>query len=135
MDCDYWAENCQIISAESIQIQLNNNLLNKLVALGHFFIQQKRSMLSIGQKHNPTIQLLYQISKDKFENECYAEEEKLVVIKDLCFKAKTQFEKIVRCLQNGGDSNGKVLQYAEDGLCFFQPSRTKIQQKSRSNTN
>ncbi|RCH82298.1 hypothetical protein CU098_005426, partial [Rhizopus stolonifer] len=99
MNCDLWAESCQIISAKSIQTQLNNNPLNKLVALGHFLIQQKRNILSIGRKHDPTIQLLYQISEDKFENECYVEEEKLVVIKDLCFKAKTQFEKIVKCLQ------------------------------------
>lgn len=101
MNCDFWAESCQIISAESIQTHLNKNPLNKLAALGHFLIQQKRNILSIGQKHDPTIQLLYQILKDKFENECYVEEEKLVVIKDLCFKAKTQFEKIVKCLQNG----------------------------------
>jgi hypothetical protein len=87
------------------QNHLNENPLNKLVALGHFLIQQKRNILSIGQKHDPAIQLLYQISKDKFENECYVEEEKIVVIKDLCFKAKTQFEKIVKCLQKKKNGN------------------------------
>lgn len=100
-----------------------------MVALGHFLIQQKRNILSNGQKHDPTIQLLYQISKDKFENECYVEEEKLVVIKDLCFKAKTQFEKIVKSLQNGGDSNGKALQYAESGLCFFNHQERKFNKR------
>ncbi|KAL7327217.1 hypothetical protein PS15p_209440 [Mucor circinelloides] len=80
VNCDYWAESCQIISAETVQAQLNNNPFNKLVALGHFLFQQKRNILSIGQKHDPTIQLLYQISKDKFENECYVEEEKLAKI-------------------------------------------------------
>ncbi|KAG2236245.1 hypothetical protein INT48_008605 [Thamnidium elegans] len=129
MNCDYWAESCQIISAETIQTQLNNNPLNKLVALGHFLIHQKRNILSISQKHDPTIQLLYQISKDKFENEYYIEEEKLVVIKDLCFKAKTQFEKIVKCLQNEGDSNGKALQYAENGLCFFNHQEQKFKKR------
>jgi hypothetical protein len=54
----------------AIQPHLNNSPLNKLVALGHFLTQQKRNILYISQKHDPTIQLLYQISKDKFENEC-----------------------------------------------------------------
>ncbi|KAI8056475.1 hypothetical protein BDF21DRAFT_481302 [Thamnidium elegans] len=95
MNCDYWAESCQIISAETIQTQLNNNPLNKLVALGHFLIHQKRNILSISQKHDPTIQLLYQISKDKFENEYYIEEEKLVVIKDLCLKQKHSLKRLL----------------------------------------
>ncbi|ORE09859.1 hypothetical protein BCV72DRAFT_222400 [Rhizopus microsporus var. microsporus] len=38
MDCDFWAESCQILSAKSIQAHLKGNPLNKLVALGHFLI-------------------------------------------------------------------------------------------------
>jgi hypothetical protein len=55
--------------------------------------KKKKCILSIDQKYDPTIQLLYKISKEKFENECQAEEDKLDVIKDLCFKGKRQFRK------------------------------------------
>ncbi|KAI7908033.1 uncharacterized protein BX663DRAFT_482270 [Cokeromyces recurvatus] len=125
MTCDFWAESCHIISAESIEPHLNNIPLNKLVALSHFLTQQKRNILSVRKKNDPTIQLLYQISKDKFENECHIEEEKLIVINDLCFKAKTQFEKIVKCLQNG-ESTEKALKYAEDGQIYFYHQENKF---------
>jgi hypothetical protein len=56
--------------------------------LEHFLCQQKRSILSLDKKEDPSIQLMYQIAKEKFENECKVEEEKIKVIKNLCFKAK-----------------------------------------------
>ncbi len=49
--------------------------------------------MSIDKKYDPIIKLLYQISKEKFENECQVEEEKLGVIQDLCFKAKKNSKK------------------------------------------
>lgn len=42
----------------------------------------------IKNKYDPTIQLLYQIAKEKFEDECLVEEEKLTVTQDLCYKGK-----------------------------------------------
>jgi hypothetical protein len=64
--------------------------------------------------------------------ECHVEEEKLIVINDLCFKVKTQFEKIIKCLQNG-ESKEKALKYATDGQSFFHYEERKFN-KDRETT-
>lgn len=70
------------------------------------------------KKKDPTIQLIYQVSKEKFENECRVEEEKLEIIEDLCSKAKRQFHKILTCLGEG-ESTEKIEKYAKDGEEFL----------------
>jgi hypothetical protein len=125
ISCDFWAEKCGILSSKSMENHLSETPLNQLVALGHFLSQQKKCILSIDKKHDPTIQLLYQISKEKFENECQVEEEKLDVIKDLCFKGKRQFQKILSCVEKG-DSIDMIEKYAKDGEDFFYRQEKKI---------
>lgn len=86
-------------------------------------------VLSIDKKEDPTIQLMYQVSKEKFENECQVEEEKLEVIKDLCSKARRQFQKILTCLDKG-ESTEKIEKY---GRIFLQ-TRRKFTGKDRDVT-
>jgi hypothetical protein len=125
INCDFWAEKCQILSSKSMENHLSQTPLNQLVALGHFLGQQKKCILSIDKKHDPTIQLLYKISKEKFENECQVEEEKLDIIKDLCYKAKRQFQRILSSIEKG-DSMDEAEKYAKDGEEFFLQTRKKI---------
>jgi hypothetical protein len=133
VSCDFWAQKCQIISPKSIENHLLQTPLNPLVALEHFFSQQKRSILSMDKKKDPTIQLMYQIAKEKFENECQVEEEKLEVIKDLCFKARRQFQKILTCFEEG-ESAEKIEKYAKDGENFFFSQEKKFTGKDRDVT-
>lgn len=90
-----------IFSSNSIRPYLDNDILQKLVDLGYFFTQRKSCILSVDKRHVPTIRLLYQISKYKFQNKFHVEQEKLVVIKDLCQKGSNQFRKIIDCVRNG----------------------------------
>lgn len=62
LSCDFWAQN-----------HLLQTLLNLLVALDHFLSQQKRNILSMDKTKNPTIQLMYQVSKERLGNECQEE--------------------------------------------------------------
>ncbi|GAA5799251.1 hypothetical protein HPULCUR_004661 [Helicostylum pulchrum] len=133
LSCDFWAQKCQIISPNSVENHLLQTPLNPLVALEHFLSQQKRSILSIDKKEDPTIQLMYQVSKEKFENECQVEEEKLEVIKDLCSKARRQFQKILTCLDKG-ESTEKIEKYAKDGEEFFFRQERKFTGKDRDVT-
>ncbi|KAI7891284.1 uncharacterized protein EV154DRAFT_399960, partial [Mucor mucedo] len=132
-DSGFWAKKCQILSATSIQSHLKEIPLQKLVALGHFFIQQKRCILSLDKKYDPTIQLLYQIAKEKFEDECPVEEEKLAVIQDLCYKGKTRFRKIIDCIENN-EPTEKIMQHALNGECFFMHQARKFDEKQRELT-
>lgn len=133
VSCDFWAQKCQIISPNSIENHLLQTPLNPLVALEYFLSQQKRSILSMNKKKDPTIQLMYQVAKEKFENGCQVEEEKLVVIKDLCFKARRQFQKILICLEEG-ESTEKIVKYAKDGETFFFGQERKFTGKDRDVT-
>jgi hypothetical protein len=112
---------------------LSQTPLNQLVALGHFLGQQKKCILSIDKKHDPTIQLLYKISKEKFENECQVEEEKLDIIKDLCYKAKRQFQRILSSIEKG-DSMDEAEKYAKDGEEFFYRQEKKFNGEVRQTT-
>lgn len=132
VSCGFWAQKCQIISPNSIENHLLQTPLNPLVALEHFLSQQKRSILSMDKKEDPTIQLMYQVAKEKFENECQVEEE-LEVIKDLCFKARQQFQKILTCLDEG-ESTEKIEKYAKDGENFFFRQERKFTGKDRDVT-
>ncbi|KAI8047340.1 hypothetical protein BDF21DRAFT_352390, partial [Thamnidium elegans] len=131
--CQFWAKECYCLSSKSIEYHLSQNPLNPLVAIGHFFTQQKKSILFIDKKFDPSIKLLYKIAKEKFENECQVEEEKLEVIKDLSYKAKKQFQKILISIENE-ESIDKVVQYAKDGEEFFYRQERKFNGQIREVT-
>ncbi|KAI8646326.1 hypothetical protein BD408DRAFT_360107 [Parasitella parasitica] len=130
VSCDFWAQKCQIISPNSIENHLLHTPLNPLVALEHFLSLQKQIILSLDKKQDPTIQLIYLVAKEKFEDECQVEEENLEVIKDLCFKARQQFQKILTCLDKG-ESAEKVEKYAKDGENFFFRQERKFTGKDK----
>jgi hypothetical protein len=133
LECGFWAKKYQVLSATSIESHLKEEPLQKLVALGYFFMQQKRCILSLDKKYDPTIQLLYQIAKDKVEDECSVEEEKLAVIQDLCHKGKIQFRKIINCIENNLPKE-KIRQHAINGEIFFMQQARKFDKKQREVT-
>lgn len=121
--CDLWSKKRVILSSNSIKLHLKNAPLQKLAAFGHFLTQKKRCILWIDKKHDATIQLLYQIAKDKFENECQVEEEKLMVIQDLYYKGNKQFRKIADCAK-------MVIQWTN----FFDSQERKFSSQCRETT-
>lgn len=60
VSCVIWVQKCQMISPRSIENRL-------LVGLERFLSQQKRSIFSMDKKEDLTIQLMYQVAKEKFE--------------------------------------------------------------------
>ncbi|KAI9364107.1 hypothetical protein BD770DRAFT_406907 [Pilaira anomala] len=59
-----WANKCMFITKDSIQNHLSQKPLIPIVALEAFFISQKASIHSHSHKDDPTVQLLYRVSKD-----------------------------------------------------------------------
>lgn len=88
MKCDIWAQKCLMLSSDSIDAHLKEPDLNPMVALGIFFTRQKRSLMGLRERKDPTIQLLYGIAQEKLEGYCYAEDEKIEVILDIVDQIK-----------------------------------------------
>ncbi|KAI8974080.1 hypothetical protein BDB01DRAFT_729348, partial [Pilobolus umbonatus] len=61
--CQGWAQECYFISSATISDYLDQKPLHPLAALGHFFAEQKLSILDRVRKNDPTFKLLYGIAQ------------------------------------------------------------------------
>jgi hypothetical protein len=84
LPCYGWAKNCYLMNANSINGCINENVLDPLVALGHFLIKQKQSLSEMERKDDETIQLLYKIAGDIFGDAYAIEESAAEKIEDVC---------------------------------------------------
>ncbi|KAI9469753.1 MAG: hypothetical protein EXX96DRAFT_491612, partial [Benjaminiella poitrasii] len=67
--CTDWANACYIMDAKSIQNHSHHRPLNPFVAIGSFFfegVKKKPSLLSIKEREDEAIQLLYRVAKKFF---------------------------------------------------------------------
>ncbi|KAI7903353.1 uncharacterized protein BX663DRAFT_508322 [Cokeromyces recurvatus] len=83
---------CYFISASTISAYLDQQPLHPLAALGHFFTEQKLSILGTVKKEDATIKLLYEIAKRIFENEAADEDARQDSLNLICNKASAQFK-------------------------------------------
>ncbi|KAI7904806.1 uncharacterized protein BX663DRAFT_431337 [Cokeromyces recurvatus] len=90
--CHGWARDCYFISESTISAYLDQQPLHPLAALGHFFTEQKLSILGTVKKEDPTIKLLYEIAKRIFENEAANEDARQDALNLICNKASAQFK-------------------------------------------
>lgn len=92
LPCHGWAKSCYVLNASSISAHISQTVLNPLVALGHFLIQQKLSLRHIDRNDDATIQLLYAIAKELFGDDSQngpKTADVLQQIHDQCTMAKT----------------------------------------------
>lgn len=126
MKCDIWARWCSISSSDFIDGHLKELSLNLLVSVGIFFIRQKRPSISLRERKDPTIQLLYIVAKDKLENSCYAEDGKIEGVIDIVDQMKRQLQKIVRCSNDPSSSSKTKLRiFAEAGIAYLNRCKLK----------
>lgn len=128
----FWAEKCLLLSPTSIKDFDLEIPLNKMVAIESFLSQQEPSLLTTKNKDDEYMQVLYKVAKEKFEGQVSVEEEKLVVISDLCAKAEAQFKKIANCITSG--LVDKAKSYATDGEVFFGLNKRKYEKRERETT-
>ncbi|KAL7311550.1 hypothetical protein PS15m_009300 [Mucor circinelloides] len=65
--CYLWANQCFILSKESISSHMGKTPLNPIVALGSFIIEQKQSLVDHAHRHDPFLQNLYSSAKHIFQ--------------------------------------------------------------------
>lgn len=85
-----WAKSCLLMNKESIQNFEDEAPLEPVVALGHFFVEQKTSLLHIKRHDDATVQLLYSIAKRIFEGEVAADEDKDDALEEICTESYNQ---------------------------------------------
>lgn len=126
--CHGWAEECYFISAATISAYLDRQPLHSLTALGHFFIEQKLSILGMVKKDNSTIKLLYGIAKRIFEDEAGKEDARQDTVNLICNKASSQFKQAMpRLEEDVPESRAQKRKWdcLYDGLEPMEELRTK----------
>lgn len=67
--------------------------MDLVVAVSHFLIEQKLSLIELGSKNDTTIQILFMLAKEIFGTYIVADEDKRVLLKEVCQKANSYFKK------------------------------------------
>lgn len=126
--CTGWAKVCFLLDAKSIQNHLHQKPLNPFVAIGLFFIKQKPSLLSIEERDDKTIQLLYRVAKKFFENEIESEERVTDELRQICNQTYIQFNKALKALEHDvldPNARKRTAQYLKDGLTYITVYKIK----------
>lgn len=126
--CHGWAQECYFISATTISAYLDRQPLHPLAALGHFFTEQKLSVLGMAKRDDPTIKLLYGIAKRVFEDEAANEDARQDAINIICSKAASQFNQAMSVLVEDvpeSQAQKRTRDCLHDGLELMEELRTK----------
>ncbi|KAI7894945.1 uncharacterized protein EV154DRAFT_387963, partial [Mucor mucedo] len=85
-----WAKSCLLINKDSILNFEDETPLEPVVALAHFFVEQKTSLLHIKRNDDATVQLLYSIAKRVFEGELATDKDKDDALEEVCAESYNQ---------------------------------------------
>ncbi|RCH83577.1 hypothetical protein CU098_008475, partial [Rhizopus stolonifer] len=123
LPCFPWARNCLFLSGESIHDHLADSPLSPLVALGTFLATKKPCIIDHGQEQDPTIKMLYNISKNTVENENTIVDDLL----SLCEKSEEIIREGVKILEEGKtpNTNKRAIDCLNDGLDIIKSYRLK----------
>lgn len=132
--CKPWAKSFYIPDPITINSHVHEQPLKPLVAIEHFLHKQKRTLLGMDSKEraDETIQLLYSIAKQIFENDVTLEERTIDVLFNVCEQAQMQFNKIKEALEteNLEELRKRAREYAEDGYMYLETYKAKYRRTS-----
>lgn len=132
--CKPWAKSFYILDPITINNHVHEQPLKPLVAVEHFLHKQKRTLLSMDSKEraDETIQLLYSIAKQIFENDVTLEERTIDVLLNVCEQTQKQFYKIKEALEieNLEELRKRTREYAADGYMYLETCKTKYRRTS-----
>ncbi|RCI04426.1 hypothetical protein CU098_004721 [Rhizopus stolonifer] len=132
--CKPWAKSFYILDPTTINSHVHEQPLEPLVAVEYFLYQQKRTLLSMDSKERAveTIQLLYSIVKQIFENEVTLEERTIGVLLNVCEQTQKQFYKIKEALEieDLEELRKRAREYTEDGYTYLESCKAKYRRIS-----
>ncbi|KAL7331841.1 hypothetical protein PS15p_203974 [Mucor circinelloides] len=109
-----------------------NTSLSEMVALGYVLTKQEASLLSLEHRDDPTVQMLYNISRIALEHEIRDEERSVEVLLNVCENNQDQYKRIVEAIEEDGNDSKQVQIYANDGLFY---NKTCIRKYTRHLSN
>lgn len=95
-----------------------NTPLSEMVALGCVLTEQETSMLSLEHRDDPTVQMLYEISRVAHEHGIQDEERAVEALLDVCENNQSQYKRILEVIDEDGREPKRVRIYANDGLIY-----------------
>ncbi|KAG2203777.1 hypothetical protein INT47_012710 [Mucor saturninus] len=132
--CKPWAKSFYILDPITINSHVYEQPLKPLVAVEHFLYKQKRTLLGMDSKEraDETIQLLYTVAKQIFQNDITLEERTIDVLLNVCEQTQKQFYKIKEALEieNLEELKKRTREYAEDGYMYLETCKTKYRRIS-----
>ncbi|KAI8138011.1 hypothetical protein BJV82DRAFT_674143 [Fennellomyces sp. T-0311] len=112
--------------------------LHPLVALDHFLVEQKTSIIDMAIKDDPTIKALYEIAKRVFEDETALDDTRQDAIDAICDKAISRFNRAISLLDEGvsnSETRKRISKCFTNGLDIMEALLTKhTALSSRANT-
>lgn len=117
-----------MISKESILNFEDETPLEPVVALAHFFVGRKTSLLHIKRHDDATVQFLYSVAKRICEGELAAEKDKDDVFEEVCNEKYNQFTKRLLAEDASDDAARKrTIDYHDNGITFINDFKKKAQ--------
>ena len=95
-----------------------NTPLSEMVALGYVLTKQEVSLLSLEHRDDPTMQMLYDISRVALEYEIRDEERTAEVLLNVCENNQNQYKRIIEAIEEDGNDSKRSRIYAYDGLIY-----------------
>ena len=102
LSSDCWTQGHFFISKETISDFLNTPL-SGMVALGYVLTKQEVSLLSLEYRDDPTVHMLYDVSRVALEHEIRDEERTVEVLLNVCENNQDQYKRIIEAIEEDGN--------------------------------
>ncbi|KAI8884779.1 hypothetical protein K501DRAFT_131334, partial [Backusella circina FSU 941] len=112
-----WAQEHLFMNKHTISAFLKTPLPD-MVALGYVLTEQETSLLSLEHRDDPTVQMLYEISKQVLDHEVQDEEKTIEVLLNTCAANRDQYKRILESFDEDGNNIKKAKTYANNGLLY-----------------
>ncbi|ORX56876.1 hypothetical protein DM01DRAFT_1334435 [Hesseltinella vesiculosa] len=122
LPCAGWAKAVYLLNVGTIRPHLHTHPLDPLVAICHFFVEQKTSLISLERRDDPTLNLLYSVAKKIFGNDIQNHEEMLIILERVCAQMEHQFRKAKSSLLDDVKDAGslkRTAQHLDDGILYL----------------
>ncbi|KAI8393778.1 uncharacterized protein BYT42DRAFT_609548 [Radiomyces spectabilis] len=118
LPCYPWANQCFILSKESISSHIDKTPLDPVVALGSFFVEQKQTLAEHTHHDDPTIQQLYCITRRIVQNQI-KQKSRISHLLRVVEDAESRYDKVIRMLDDDADdtkTKKRSIDYLEEAM-------------------
>ena len=132
LPCKYWSRSFFLMTAGSISTHVDIKPMEPIVAIAHFLISQKRSLMAFENRDDPTLKALFMLCKEILDEEIKSKENAVDVLLDVVDQVRCQLKKISDSSDADTVAGKRVLEYADDTLLYLNMCRRKYMKRSSS---